>query len=71
MTTKHDTRNGAPYDRGGADYYYRRAYRPHYFTGGTYLSPEVGKADMTDAELDAYRAGYKDAEARGDEKEWD
>ena len=27
--------NGAPYDRGGADSYYRRAYSPHYYAFGT------------------------------------
>ena len=27
-----DKRHGGPYDRGGADSYYRRGCRPHYYT---------------------------------------
>jgi hypothetical protein len=71
MTTQHDERHGGPYDRGRADFWYGRQWRPHYFTGGTYTSPEIEGAELTEAELDAYRAGYADAEAQGDQKQWD
>jgi len=66
--TKYDTRHGGPYDRGAADYYYWRAYRPHYFEADTYTSPEV--TDLTPAEIEAYKAGYEEAEAMGDRKDW-
>lgn len=65
---KYDTRHGGPYDRGMADYYYWRAYRPHYFEADTYTSPEV--TDLTPAEVEAYKAGYEEAEAMGDRKDW-
>lgn len=66
----YDHRHGGPYDRGSADSYYRRPYDPHYFTGSTYQSVRVGKAAMTQDEIDAYAQGYKDNEAAGDFKEW-
>lgn len=65
-----DTRHGGPYDRGGADYWYRRGYEPHYYTGATYASDRVEEADMTGEELAAYRAGYKEAEDMGDQKDY-
>ena len=65
---KHDTRHGGPFDRGGADYYYNRGFDPHYFTGATYASDRIEKADMTPEELDGYRAGYAEAESFGDKK---
>ena len=65
---KHDTRHGGPYDRGGADYYYGRGFQPHYFVGGTHTSPKV--TSLTTAELEAYRAGFAEAEAMGPQKEW-
>lgn len=65
-----DKRHGGPFDRGGADYYYGRVIRPHYFKGSTYQSDEVTYADMTEEEVDAYFAGYKEAERNGDRKDW-
>jgi len=67
---KFETRHGGPYDRGGADYWYNRPYAPHYYTGGTYSSPRIEKADMTGEEIAAYRAGYEAAEAAGDQKDY-
>ena len=69
-TPKYDERHGGPYDRGGADSYYRRGYRPHYYVGNTGMSDRVEKEDMTPEEIEAYRAGYNDNEAAGDFKEW-
>lgn len=63
----YDTRHGGPYDRGGADAYYGRPKRPHYFKGATYQSEEVLEADMTQGERDAYDAGY---EGSSDRKDW-
>lgn len=66
----YDKRHGGPYDRGGADSYYRRGFNPHYFTASTYNSVEVTKENMTDAEIAAYEAGYYDNEIAGDFKDW-
>ena len=66
----YDERHGGPYDRGTADSYYGRDYMPHYFVGDTHRSPRIDMAQMTDTEIAAYAAGYRDNEARGDKKEW-
>jgi hypothetical protein len=67
---KYDTRHGGPYDRGSADSYYGRPFRPHYFVGATYQSQEVEMLDMTAAEIDAYTAGFDDNERDGNFKEY-
>jgi len=67
---KYDERHGGPYDRGGADSYYRREFNPHYFVGDTHFSDKVEMADMTPEEIEAYRQGYNDNETAGDFKEW-
>jgi hypothetical protein len=66
----YDNRHGGPYDRGGADYFYGRPFEPHYFVGATYTSDKVELADMTPDEITAYSAGYRDAEERGNQKDW-
>ena len=63
-----DRGHGSPYDRGGADYWYRRPFRPHYFDGATYSTPEI--TDLTPEELAEYRAGWDRAEASGEQKDW-
>jgi len=65
-----DKRHGGPYDRGGADSYYRRGCRPHYYTADTHNSNRIEECDMTDAEIRAYEAGYLDNENDGDFKDW-
>lgn len=70
MTQKYNERHGGPYDRGSADSYYRRGYQPHYFLGGTHVSPKVTEDRMTTEELDAYRTGYDENEARQDYKDY-
>jgi len=65
VTTK---RHGSPFDRGSADYYYGRLYRPHYFVGDTYGSAEI--TDLTDQERAEYRAGWEEADRYGDQKDW-
>jgi hypothetical protein len=69
--TKHNERHGGAYDRGRADFWYGRPFEPHYFTSGTGTSDKVTFADMTPQEIEAYRDGYDDAEACGDQKDWD
>lgn len=54
----YDGRNGSPFDRGAADSYYDRSFRPHYFTGGTYLSQEILVEQGTPA-YDDYVAGWE------------
>ena len=68
--SKWDDRHGGPYDRGGADSYYRRGSNPHYYTGDTHDSNRIEECDMTDAEIRAYEAGYLDNENDGDFKDW-
>ena len=70
IKAKYDERHGGPYDRGGADYYYRRPFAPHYYAGGTGTSERVNADAMTMNQLDAYRAGYEAAADLGHEKDW-
>ena len=67
---KYNDRHGGPYDRGGADSYYRRGFKPHYYSGDSMQSDEIAEALMTTAEVDAYRAGYNDNEDLGAFKDW-
>ena len=66
----YDDRHGGPYDRGGADSYYRRGYNPHYYTGDTMKSQEIPMSLMTAAEITAYTKGFNDNEDLGDFKDW-
>ena len=66
----HSTRHGGAYDRGSADSYYRRGFRPHYFKGDTYSSEEVTEKAMTPEEIAAYAAGFNDNERDGNFKDW-
>lgn len=66
----YDARHGGPFDRGSADSYYGRAYKPHYYTGASYDSPEVTREQMSPEELEAYDAGYNWNEEFGDKKDW-
>lgn len=65
-----DKRHGGPYDRGGADAYYRRQYNPHYFTADTYNSKQIGEEQMTAEEIAEYAQGFKDTVDAGDFKDW-
>jgi hypothetical protein len=67
---KYDTRNGSPYDRGGADSYYGRDIKPHYYKGDTGNSKRIEAAQMTEEEIDAYMAGYNDNVESGSFKDW-
>lgn len=61
-------RHGGPYDRGAADSYYQRSFRPHYYVGGTYQSELVTK--LTKEELEEYTLGWNENEAAGNFKEY-
>lgn len=65
----YDNRHGGPFDRGAADNYYGRLFRPHYFAGGTYQSEEIIPPKGT-VEYNEYCAGYDFNEESGDKKDW-
>ena len=53
-------RNGSPYDRGRADAYKGRPFRPHYFVGPTYASTRIIiDKNVKSPELHDYTMGYK------------
>lgn len=65
----YDNRHGGPFDRGSADSYYGRPFRPHKFTGATYSTPEV-LLTPDDPEWLEYEAGFDYNEMMGDKKSW-
>lgn len=65
----YNARHGGPFDRGSADSYYGRSFRPHYFLGDTYNSTEV-ILKPKDPEWLEYEAGYNFNEQLGDKKDW-
>ena len=65
-----DKRHGGPYDRGAADSYYCRKFRPHYYVGATYTTDKVPAHEMTVEELNDYRKGFRENEASGNFKKY-
>jgi hypothetical protein len=65
----YDDRHGGPFDRGSADSYYGRPFRPHYFLGATYSTPEVIPEEGS-AEYEAYEAGFMFNEMEQNFKDW-
>jgi hypothetical protein len=65
----YDSRHGGPFDRGMADSYYGRAFRPHFFIGNSNSSPEVTLSGEDPKWLE-YEAGYNYNEFLGDKKNW-
>ena len=63
---KWDDRHGGPYDRGGADSYYRRSKRPHYRLGQV----QIDEKNMTEEEKTQYYQGFSDNEKDGDFKDY-
>jgi len=68
--SKYDKRHGGCFDRGSADSYYYRGSNPHYYVAGSYSSVRVEKAEMTESEIEAYKAGYDENEADRCFKDW-
>ena len=68
---KYDTSHNSPFDRGGADSYYQRPPRPHYWKTVNGKGIKIEEKDMTPEEVQAYLEGYEENERRGDFKEWD
>lgn len=67
----YNDRHGGPFDRGAADSYYNRSANPHYYVGATAQSQRVEAADMWEAEIAEYMAGYEWNEQFGDKKNYD
>ena len=68
MTKYFDKRHGGPWDRGSADSYYMRPYKPHKYVAGTMTSERI--EDLSAHDLAAYAAGWNYNEELGDFKEW-
>ena len=63
--------HGGPFDRGSADYYYHRPFDPHYYPEGTYHGERIDPTNgMTEEQVQEYAAGWAEAEAFGDQKDW-
>jgi len=65
-----DRGHGSPYDRGSADSYYQRSFRPHYFVGDTYKSDEIQQSEMTLEEIEEYTRGWRENQAAQNFKDW-
>lgn len=63
-------KHGSPYDRGGADSYYRRPRDPHWWPDGTNHGRRIGSLQMTEDEIREYNEGFDDNEKLGHHKEW-
>jgi hypothetical protein len=64
---EYDKSHGSPWDRGGADSYYRRCPNPHKMIGGG-LGERIELKDPD--EIAAYWAGYNENEADRNFKDW-
>ena len=62
--------HGSPFDRGGADSYYRRGFDPHWYPDGTFKGIRIEKSEMSEEEIELYRAGWKENEDNGDFKDY-
>jgi hypothetical protein len=68
-TKIYDREHGSFFDRGSADSYYGRPRDPHRGGVGGDSGPRIEA--VTDAEFEAYHAGYDFNEEFGDRKRWD
>jgi hypothetical protein len=60
--------HGCPFDRGMSDSWYSRPCNPHYWPQDSLIGKRVGIEDMTEEEIEAYRAGYAFNEELGGKK---
>ncbi len=70
MSKKPFEGHGGPHDRGGADSYYRRPKRPHWWPEGTGRGREIPESEMTPEEIQAYNDGFEENENLGHFKDW-
>ena len=68
-TEQFDKQHGSFFDRGSADSYYGRQRNPHRGGVGGESGPRIEA--VTEAEFEAYHAGYEFNEEFGDRKSWD
>ena len=59
--------HGSPQDRGSADKYYGRQYKPHYYRHLKSKSIRITLDFMTDKQIQEYSEGYDTEE---DKKDW-
>ena len=59
--------HGSPQDRGSADRYYGRSYKPHWYPNGTYKGDAITENEMTESQIAEYRYGFENEE---DRKDW-
>jgi hypothetical protein len=64
----YDKEHGSFFDRGSADSYYGRQRNPHRGGVGGNSGPRIEA--VTEAEMNAYDAGYDYNEEYGDKKDW-
>lgn len=64
----YDQQHGSFFDRGSADSYYGRSRDPHRGGVGGASGPRI--AAKSEADLQAYHAGYDYNEQYGDKKDW-
>ena len=69
-TSKYDTSHGSPFDRGGADAYYGRGAKPHWYPEGTYNGECITEERMTTEQIKAYYSGYGKQVESGEFKNW-
>ena len=62
--------HGSPYDRGGADSYYRRPFDPHWWPEGTYKGSRIEMPFMSAEQIKEYKEGYDQNEADQNFKDW-
>lgn len=65
---QYDQSHGSFFDRGSADSYYGRPRNPHRGGVGGKSGPRIEA--VTEAEMNAYDAGYDYNEEYGDKKDW-
>ena len=65
---QYDQSHGSFFDRGSADSYYGRPRNPHRGGVGGDSGPRIEA--VTEAEMNAYDAGYDYNEEYGDKKDW-
>ena len=71
MTTEYfDKRHGGAWDRGSADSYYMRPYKPHKYAGSTGTSERIEAENLSPHDLAAYAAGWNYNERLGDFKDY-
>jgi len=68
-TKIYDQQHGSFFDRGSADSYYGRPRDPHRGSVGGGSGPRIEAT--TEAEFEAYHAGYDFNEEFGERKNWD